>query len=98
MSFFSADKYEESKNKWIEKKYWEFVDAIKLVISDEDFLHEIADSIAWSHYNDESCENLFKYHGLDHNNALCYLGETTMRYVEEMDRAYQEYISDLNEE
>jgi hypothetical protein len=96
MRTFDVEEYEEMKNRWADKKSSEFMEMIQSVLKNDEFMEEIAESIAWSHYNDENCIKMFDSFGLQWHNALCYLGQLTNSYEDEIDREFQEIIYDID--
>ncbi len=93
MNTFDADKYEEMKNRWVDKKSAEFMEMIESVLKNDEFIDQIAESIAWSHYNDANCDKMFEAFGLDWDNALCYLAQITNKYEDEIEKQFDEHIS-----
>ena len=93
-----CDAWTENFHKWSFSKYSDFYDAVKdMVGGNEEFIEEIASSIAMAHYHSEDCPNIFEAYSMDEANAICYLYETSAKnkcYQEDAELMFSEYMTE----
>jgi hypothetical protein len=96
MKNFDIEEFEDLKNQWAEKKSQEFIEMVKSVLKNDEFLDEIADCIAWSRYNEKDYNKLFNAFDLGHDHVVCYLNEKYDCYKDEVLSGFLNYSNDVD--
>ncbi len=98
MRSFDIDEFNCLKNEWAEKKSEEFIKMVQNILDNDQFLTEVADSLAWSYYNEKDCNKLFDAFNLGHEHVVCYLNVKYSGYKEEMEAEFLKFVNYVDDD